>query len=299
MKNLAIVILIGLVVVVLAFYAVCFQLRESESALVMRFGKPVRQLTEPGLKFVWPLPIERMIRFDTRMRSLSAELTETTTKGDIPIIVNTYIVWRIAEPLQFYNAVGTVTEAESKLRSHIRDTQNTVIGLHNFGEFVNSDPNKIRFEEIQQEMLSSLRIAVTESYGIVIETLGIKQLKVSEKVSQDVFERMKAERNRMTDATITEGEAEAIKIRSDANMKKAILLASAQARAKSIRGQGDAEAAKYYKLLEEDESLAMFLRDIEALKKILSERTTIVFSADTEPFKLLREMPELESSKKD
>ena len=297
MKNLAIAVFIGLVVIILGFYAVFFQIREAESALVMRFGKPVRQITKPGLNFMWPKPIERMIRFDSRLRNLEVELTETTTKGDIAIIVNTYIVWRIAEPLQFHNSVRTVPEAESQLRSYIRSTQNTVIGLHDFGEFVNSDPNKIRFNEIQEEMLSSLRGPVAKNYGIEIEILGIKQLKVSEKVSQAVFDRMKSERNRMTDATITEGQAEAIKIKSDADMKKSMLLSAAEARAKSIRGQGDAEAAKYYKLLEQDESLAMFLRDIDALKNILSERTTVVFSADTEPFKLLREMPKFDSDK--
>ena len=71
------------------------------------------------------------------------------------------------------------------------------------------------------------------------------------------------------------------------------LLAAAEARAKAIRAQGDAEAAQYYKLLEQDPQLAMFLRDIDALKKILEQRSTIVISAETEPFKLLRQMPDL------
>ena len=74
---------------------------------------------------------------------------------------------------------------------------------------------------------------------------------------------------------------------------KTELLAAAEARAKAIQGQGDAEAAQYYKLLEQDPQLAMFLRDIDALKKILEQRSTIVISADTEPFKLLRQMPDL------
>jgi len=296
MKNIAITIFVALVVAVLVLYLVSFQVRETESAIVTMFGKS-RQITKPGWCFKWPAPIERKIKFDSRLRTLEAELTETTTKGDVPIIVNTYIVWRIAEPLKFYNAVGTVPEAESKLRSHIKDTQNTVIGLHLFGEFINSDPNKIKFEEIQEQMLASLKSAVKDDYGIEVKTLGIKQLKVSDKVTQDVFERMRAERNRKTVATITEGDAEAIKIKSDADMKKAILLAAAEARAKAIRGEGDAEAAKYYQLLKEDPKLAMFLRDIEALKKILEKRTTVVFSADTEPFKLLKEMPALEPAK--
>jgi len=297
MKNIAITIFIVLIVAIMVLYLVSFQVREIESVLVTTFGKPTREITEPGWYFKWPAPIQRVHPFDSRMRIFEAELGETTTKGAVPIIVNTFIVWKIAEPLEFFNAVGTVKEAENKLRSQLGDTQNKVIGRHYFAEFVNSDPAKIKFEEIQNEMLIDLKQAVREDYGIEIKTLGIKQLKVSEDVSKDVFERMRAERNRKTEATIAEGNAEATRIRADADSKKTELLAAAEARAKAIRAEGDAEAAKYYKLLDEDPEFAIFLRKIEALKKYLEKRSTIVFSADMEPFELLREMPVLEPKK--
>ncbi|MCH7558383.1 MAG: protease modulator HflC [Planctomycetes bacterium] len=294
MKNIAITIFIALVAVVMGLYLITFQVRETESALVTRFGKPVREITEPKLYFKWPAPIERVHKFDSRMQVFEADLGETTTKGAVPIIVNTYVVWRIAEPLKFLNSVGTVKEAEVKLYSQITDTQNRVIGQHSFGEFVNSDAGKIKFKQIEAEMLADLEQTLSDEYGIEIKTLGIKQLKVSKDVTVKVFERMKAARNRRTEATIARGEAEATKIRADANLKKTELLAAAEARAKAIRGQGDAEAAKYYKLLEEEPELAMFLRNIEALEKIMKERTTIVIRDDSEPFKLLREIPSLE-----
>jgi len=295
MKNIAITIFVALVVVVLGLYLIAFQVRETESALVTRFGKPVREITEPKLYFKWPAPIERVHRFDSRMQVFEADLGETTTKGAVPIIVNTYVVWRIAEPLKFLNSVGTVKEAEVKLYSQITDTQNRVIGQHSFGEFVNSDSGKIKFNQIEAEMLADLEQTLSDEYGIEIRALGIKQLKVSKDVSKDVFERMKTERNRRTEATIARGEAEATKIRADANLKKTELLAVAEARAKAIRGQGDAEAAKYYKFLEEEPKLAMFLRNIESLEKILKERSTIVIPAESEPFKLLKNIPSLES----
>jgi len=297
MKNIAITIFIVLVVAIMVLYLVSFQVREIESVLVTTFGKPTREITEPGWYFKWPAPIQRVHPFDSRMRVFEAELGETTTKGAVPIIVNTFIVWKIAEPLEFFNSVGTIKEAENKLRSQLGDTQNKVIGRHYFAEFVNNDPAKINFQKIQDEMLTDLKQAVRTDYGIEIKTLGIKQLKVSENVSKDVFERMKAERNRKTEATIAEGNAEATKIRTDADSKKTELLAAAEARAKTIRAEGDAEAAKYYKLLEEDPEFAIFLRKIEALKKFLEKRSTIVFSADMEPFELLKGMPVLEPKK--
>ncbi len=297
MKNIAITIFIVLVVAVLALYLVSFQVREIESALVTTFGRPTRQITEPGWYFKWPPPIQRVYKFDSRMMVFEADLGETTTKGAVPIIVNTYVVWKIAEPLAFFNAVGTVKEAENKLRSQLSDTQNKVIGQYAFSEFVNSDQSKIKFKQIEKQMTDDLKQSVRDDYGIEIKTLGIKQLKISEDVSKDVFERMRAERSRRTEATIAQGSAEATKIKTDADSKKTELLAAAEARAKAIRGQGDAEAAKFYKLLEEDPWIEMFLRDIEALKKILEKRTTIVISADTEPFKLLKEMPDIGTKK--
>ena len=297
MKNIAVTIFIVLVVAIMSLYLISFQVRETEFVLVTTFGKHTRQITEPGWRFKWPTPIERVHRFDSRMRVLEAELGETTTKGAVPIIVNTFIVWKIAEPLEFFNAVGTIKEAESKLRNQISDTQNKVVGGHSFGEFVNNDTEKIKFKQIEEEMLADLKQAVRADYGIEIMALGIKQLKISEDVSKDVFERMRAERNRKTEAIIAEGNAEATKIKTDADSKKIELLAAAEARAKAMRGEGDAEAAKYYKMLEEDPELAMFLRDIEALKKILEERSTIVISADTEPFKLLKKVPDIKPKK--
>ena len=142
-------------------------------------------------------------------------------------------------------------------------------------------------------MLKDLKEPVRAEYGIEIKTLGIKQLKVSEDVTKKVFERMKAERQGRTDAITSEGDAMAIQIRADANKKRDVLLDAAQGRAKEIQGQGDADAAKYYELLETDPQLAIYLRNLETLKETLRERSTIVIPMDSDPFKLLMAMPTL------
>lgn len=295
MKNLTITIFIVLIFAIMGLWLFLFQVRETESALVTTFGEPKRVITEPRLCFRWPRPIQRVYKFDSRMRVLEANLGETTTKGAVPIIVNTYVVWKIADPLQFFNANehGSIMEAKKKLLSQISNTQNTIIGQHYFSEFVNSDPSKIIFEDIEKEMLDDLNTKqnVKEKYGIEIKTVGIKQLKISEDVSKDVFERMIAERDRKTLATISEGNAEASSIKDDANSIKIELLAAAEARAKSIQAEGDAQAAKFYKLLEADPGLAIFLQDIEAVKKILEKNTVIVLSTDAYPFNLIKEKP--------
>lgn len=292
MKNIAVIVFVFLMIVILGLAFASFQVRETEAALVMTFQKPPdTPTTEPGWYFKWPRPIQRVYKFDTRLRVLEAELGETTTSGDVPIIVNTYIVWRIAEPLKYHNAVGSVSRAEYTLLDQVNDTQGRIIGQYSFSQFVNIDRDKMKFEEIQDKMLADLKDPIRKNYGIEVTALGIKQLKVSKDVTKEVFERMRSERQYRTKTTIQRGKTIAGNIEKDAELKSAQLLAAAEARAKAIRGEGDAEAAKHYKMLEEDPELAMFLRNIEAIKTTLAQNATIVIKADTEPFDLLRKMP--------
>ena len=297
MKNFWVLLSVLVVVVVLVLFAVVFQVRQTETVIVTRFGDPVRPITKPGLYLKYPLPIERVQRFDSRSRLYEGVLEETNTAGNEPIIVNSYVVWRITDPQRYLVAVQDLQSAEDKLRSLLRNTQNSVIGRHYFSEFVNTNPELIKFEQIEQEMRNEIAGHALTQYGIEVQTVGIKRLKISEKVTEKVFERMKADRKRRTESILAAGNSEAEGIRSDALAKQKELLAVAESQAKAIRGAGDAEAAKYYKMLEADPELAMFLRDVEALKKILKERSTIVLGVETEPIQLLKELPAIQPAK--
>lgn len=297
MKNIAITIFIVLLITIVGLKFVCFQVRETESALVRRLGKPVREIKEPGLYFKWPDPIERKEKFDSRKHVLESEPMETTTKGAQPIIVKSYAVWRISEPLEFSMAHESLEEAQTKLRSYIKDTQNKVVGTYWFSDFVNSDPAKIKFERIQQDMLGDLKQSIPNDYGLEVVDLGIKQLKISEEVSKDVFERMRAERTSQTTKIVAEGESIGGRIRDQADRTITELLATAEAKAMVIRAEGEAEAAQYYKELEAEPEFAMFLREIEALKKILEEGATFLVPIDEPPFNLIRQAPNLRPQK--
>jgi membrane protease subunit HflC len=297
MKNVAIGLFVALIVVTLGLYLVSFQVRETESCVVTTFGRATAddEITTPGVYFKWPFPIQQVHEFDSRMQVFEPEPEETTTAGGEPIIVNAYVVWRIARPLEFFNAIKTVTKAQEELlRSRLRNTQNNVIGRHNFSDFVNSDASKIKFEEIENEMLADLQQSVAAAkFGIEILALGVKHLNISKDVSTQVFERMRAERNGKAAQIIAAGNSEAIRIRTDAKSKSDELIAAAEARAKRIRGDGDAEAAKHYKRLEADPELAMLLSNLESLQKILEDRTTFVTPTDIQPFSLLKRMPDI------
>ena len=296
MKNIWAIASVLLILVVLGFMMFTFQVRQTESALVTRFGKPVRTVEMPSIHFRLPMPIERVHKFDSRSRLFEGIMEETQTAGGEPIIVLSYLVWRIDDPLTFLNTVQDVAGAKTKLRDLLRNAQNSVIGQHYFNEFVNTDPDKIHFETIEREIRDSIQQIAKNSYGIEVRSAGLKRLMINQKVTRDVFERMRADRKGKANAIMAEGEAEAERIRSDADAKQKELLAFAESQAEEIRGQGDAEAAQWYKELKADPQLAMFLRNLEAMKKILRQRTTIVLGTDTEPMKLLKSIPDLTNS---
>jgi modulator of FtsH protease HflC len=292
MKNISVMIIVVILVAILGLTLFSFQVRQTEKALVMQFGKHVRTIKEPGWHFKWPVPIQVVYKFDSRSHLYQRKIEETTTAGGDSIIVTSYVVWRVGDPLKFYQSVVDQPAAEKKLGDLLGGSQNTTIGKYAFSDFVNSDPTLIRFEKIESDMLASIQPKAAE-LGIDVQTAGIKQLAIPEKATQQVFDRMKAERQQKTDAILKEGDATAKKITSDAESKRTELLAVVEAQAKAIRGQGDAEAAKYYQMLDADPQLAIFLRDIDALKKVLKERTTIVLGADSDPIQLLKKIPDL------
>ena len=294
MKNYWTILSVVIVVVILLLSSVLYQVRETETVIVVRFGDPVRPVTEPGLKMKWPKPIEVVHRFDSRSRLFDfTPIDEPMTAGGEPIIVKSYAVWAIAEPGVFLTSVEDVESAEDTLKTLLWNAQNSVIGKHYFSEFVNTDPDKIQFEQIEEEILSEISDKAMQDYGIAIKTVGIKRLNVPEDVTAEVFGRMKSDRNRKKESILAEGRAEAERIRSDAEAKQKELLAVATTQAQVIRGTGDAEAAKYYEMLKEDPELAMFLRNLSALKKILAEKTTIVLGVETEPIELLKGIPDI------
>ena len=296
MKNVWVFVFVLLIVIVLGLYLFTFMLPHTQIAVVTTFGEPTKTLHKPGIYFKWPRPINDVKRYDGRSQFYETVLTDTTTAGGEPITVTSYIIWKISDPLVFRESVVDREEAEVQLNVLLQDTQNTVIGQHYFSDFVNSDIEKIKFTEIENEMASKIGPAA-EKLGIDVKVVGIRRLAVNETVTKAVFERMKAERKRKTDAITKAGETEADTIKKNAEARRTELLAIVEARAKSIRGSGDAEAAGYYSMLEEDPEFAMFLRDIEALRKILEKETTIILGADTDPLQLLKKVPDIQPKK--
>ena len=291
--NILTIITASVIVVILILYLIAFQVRVNEQVVITTFGKPVKVLNDPGLYWKWPWPIQSSYRLDSRLEVLESRFEETYTGDGKNLIIATSLLWRIEDGLRFLESVGIKAEAEKNIESVLRNYKNAVVGAHPLSHFISIDPQNLRFDEIEEEMRRLVADDTEENYGISVQSIKIKELGLPEDITAAVFARMRKERERIAERYRAEGEAEANKIRAAAESERDRTLAMAEAEAKRIRGEGDALAAKYYEVFSENEELAIFLRKLDALKKTLKGKTTVILDTGTPPFDLLEEMPEL------
>ena len=270
-----------------------FQVRQTEVAVVTTFGKFSRALTEPGLYGRWPWPVQKVHKFDNRVQNFERKFEQTTTADGRSLLVTVFVGWRVSDPRLFLErfANGDVMRAEQNLEALLRDTKNGVLGLHRFSELISTNKAKIKLRQIEQEMLAAIKPRAEANYGIAIDLLGVKQIGLPESITTKVFDRMRAERQRLVKQFQSEGEAEAIRIRAEADRSRQEILAKAEGEATVIRGQGEAEAAKSYAVFERNPDLAIFLIQLNALANSLKERSTLVLDPQTPPFNLLKGQP--------
>lgn len=313
MKKYISYITVGLVIgAILVLYMVTFTVRWKEKALVLSFGKISRHVTEPGLHGKWPW--QTAVKFDGRIRTLQRQDTQTATRDKQNIIVTVYVNWRIDDAEVFYKrfrpsgspqSADIVAAAEKTMRdSWIADALN-VFTEYNFSELITLDPARFQLKALERGtppneggMLKRLRTEAQagDGYGVEVVDVGIRRLGVPDSVTAKVFERMREDRNKEVNALVADGNRLAETIKGAAQSEATMILARAQATAKSIKGQGDAEAAEHYSDFLAHPELANFLRRLDTLRKTLSERTTIVIDADSPPYNLLNQGPQIGSS---
>lgn len=292
-KNLPTLITGGVLLVIFLLLLFTFQVRQTDVAVVTRFGKVNRAITDPGFNFRLPWPIEKVYKFENRIQSFERKFEQTTTRDGRPLLITVFIGWRIAKPQLFLERFdrGDYVKAEQTLENLVRDTKNGVLGQHPFSDLISTDPEKLKFDQIESEMLASIKARAENEYGIEVKLLGIKQLGLPEGVTAAVFNRMRAERQVLVSRYKSEGEAEGRKIKAEADSKAQALLAGAAARETEILGQAVAEAAKHLEVFEQNPELASFLFSMRALKASLAERTTLILDQQTPPFDMLQKRP--------
>ncbi len=291
---------LGVVVAVVFVVAlIVFEVKETEVAVLMTFGKPTTELRDgaenvkafaPGLHLKWPAPIQTVWRHDNRRQCYElkrGQVEQVQTKDDYQVIVTTYVLWRIGDPGIFLKAVNSTSEAENKLDDVVRNARNSVLGQHNLTDLINVDPSKVMIGQIEQEILKGLSAVALKKYGIEVVLLGFKHIGFPEEVTTKVFDRMQAERQRKSEKYRSEGKRDAQKIKALADQQASDVLAKAEAESKQIRAEGDRQAAEFYAKFSANPELAAFLRKLDSLRQTVSEKTTLVLDTQTPPYDLL------------
>ena len=287
-KNLPMILLGLLVAALFVLLQILFIVRQGEVAVVTMLGKPVREISEPGLYRRLPWPIQRVYTFDNRVQTVEGSFEEALTKDGKNVLVGIYAGWRIAKPITFLERVGSKDQAEINLDGLLRNYKNAVLGQYTFPQLVNVDAANLKLIDIEGAILEKAAPEALSRYGVELRFAGIRRIGLPEAITQSVFDRMRAERQELADRYRSEGEGESIRIRAQADSERDKLLANAEADAKRTRAEGDAAAAEYYEVFEKNPELAMFLRKLEVLEETLKKKATVVLSADTEPYDLLK-----------
>ena len=283
MKNSFVILLGVLLVALLLSHMFCYQVRYDQVAVRTTFDKADEASVQetPGLKWRWPWPVNKVTLYSKRLQVLEDKIEELQTADGKSVIVRTYLTWRIADPLAFYVTLKDPAEAARQLSSRLREVRG-LISTYRFDELVNTDRGRIKLAAIEGEAAAALDAALTKSgYGIKVESVGIHKIILPEATTHKVFETMIAARERLAENALQEGQAQASAIRSEASSARERILAFAERRAQAIRSQGDREAAGLYESFAKNEDFAIFLRKVEALKKMLDHNTTFVLSAES------------------
>jgi len=283
-------LILGIGVVFLIVNSVLFQVSETELAIVTQFGRPVRVIRDAGLRAKLPAPIQSVKRFDRRLLVFDPKPAEFLTSDKKNVIVDAYLGWRIQDPLKFLESVKERSVAELFLADLVYAALGAETGNYPLSALVSIVSDSLRVEQIMARVTESCRRSAGEEYGIEILEVRMKRLNLPDQNKESVFDRMRAERERMAKKYRSEGEEEATKIRAETDKETRTLLAEAYRQSQQILGEGDAGAARIYaSAYSRDPEFYRLVRTLESYRKFLDEKTTVVLSTDSELLNLLVE----------
>jgi len=259
-----------------------FIVDQREQALVLQFGNPKLVIKTPGLHF--KRPWESLIRFDNRLLVQDAPPNEVITMDKKSILVDAYTRWSIVDPLKVYQVAGTETGVSSRMEDMVRGKIREVLGQHTLAEIVSGGEDTT----LRAKLMLTIRDkaeASARDLGVLVSDVRIKRADLPLENSEAVFQRMKAERNRIAKEYRSEGEEMAKEIRAGADKTRTVVIADAYKQSQIIRGKADAEATHIYAAAHtKDPKFYAFLRSLEAYKASIGAGTAMVISPDSEFF---------------
>ena len=268
-----------------------------EAVVVTEFGAPVRVLTEPGLAWKLPAPLQATIAVDLRLRTSSTWLHDVGTRDGLRILLQAYVAWQVPpEPErigQFLRAVrNDPDEAARQLRSFVGSALQVTASSFALADLVNTDPARLRLAAFEQQLKAQVAAQVLQTYGIQVQQMGIETLSLPETSLVATVARMRSERETAAAERTAEGLRAAAEIRFNAERDSRITVARARTEAAEIQAAAEREAAQIQgRAYRADPQLYLMLRGLDTLAQLVGTNTRLVLRTDAAPFSLLVQEP--------
>ncbi|HWL06594.1 MAG TPA: protease modulator HflC [Xanthobacteraceae bacterium] len=273
---LAVIAIVALIV----GYSAIFTVYETRQALVVRLGEPIKVVTEPGLNFKVPL-IDTVIYVDKRILDLENAAQEVIASDQKRLVVDAFARYRIIDPLRFYQTVGSIEGANSRLATLLNSALRRVLG-ENSATTVVRDERQVLMGRVRDQLDRE-----AEAFGIDVVDVRIRRADLPEQNSQAVYQRMQTERQREAAEFRAQGVQRAQEIRSRADRDVTVLLAEATSQAEKTRGEGDGERNRIFAdAFNKDPAFFAFYRSMQAYEAGLKANDTrFVLKPDSEFFR--------------
>ena len=282
----ALVALAGLTAVVAwdCFYVV----KESEQGVVTLFGEIVPPVRQPGLHVKWPRPIAKIYKVDRRLHTSDALSQELITDDQKNVLVAGYMLWRVADPVRYVEAIRTEGNAVERLNDLYLSGSGIVISNKARDAFVSVGLEREDLHSASREILERVAPIAAAEYGIDVLKIGVVEYTLPQENRASVIQRMISERARIAARYRSEGEEQAIRIEALAINEHERIMTKAHAEATTILGNAEAEAmAVLGTAYREDPEFYKFIRALDSYDAIVDANTTLLLPADNELFKYL------------
>ena len=269
-SRMNVILLLCLVALIVAMTSVFF-VDQRERVLLLRLGQIERSDFQPGIHFKVPF-VNEVRRFDGRVLSLDATPSRYLTGEKKNVLVDSFILWRIADVAAYYTSMGGIEDrAQLRLSQIIKDGLRGEFGKRTIQEVVSGDRTSMVTHIVSEANKTASK------FGIEIVNVRIKRIDLPSEVSSSVYTRMEAERERVAKELRSQGAEEAEKIRSDADRQRTIILADAKRTAEELRGSGDAKATDTYaKAYGQNSDFYSFYRRLTAYDNVFTAQDMLV-----------------------
>lgn len=266
-------IAVGVVVAAGLAQTCLYTVGEREYAMLFALGELKTVVTESGLHFKLPAPLQNVVYLDKRILTLDAsgaDLVQTSEKKNL--MIDTFVKWRIGDARRYWVSFqGSERAASDRLAMLLRDVLNIAVNKRTVNQITSSEREKAMAE------ISELLQARVKALGIDIVDVRMKRVDFTPEISESVYSRIEAERKRVASEERSKGAAQAERIRAGADRQSEVILAEAYRDAQKTKGEGDGEAARIYAdAFGKDPEFARFYRSLEAYRRSFSQKSDVM-----------------------